>query len=140
MVNHPDGLTTFEVGGVKYTAVFGFKAIKAVEVFYGNDDGPKPFFEAIMQIMPQLDVSDLGNKAKIEAASSKIRLSDVGKLLEFALLKHHPQLGESDVDDLVDEIGLGRMSEIISAALSSAMVKGGDTGSSARPPKARQKR
>lgn len=139
MADHPDGLVTFEAAGEKFTAVFGFKAMKAAEAHFGDESGPKPFFEAIMGVMPQLSPEDMKDKAKVAAASAKIRLTDVGTLLQFALLKHHPDLTTDDVEDIVDEIGMGKMSEIISNALVAAMVKEGDAGSSASPPKARLK-
>jgi hypothetical protein len=137
MAAHPDGLVEFEAAGEKYTAVFGFKAMKAVEAHFGDGE-PKPFFEAIASVMPQLNPEDMGDKAKVAAASARIKLTHVGSLLRFALLKHHPDLTEDDVDELVDEIGVGGMSEIIGKALSAALVKEGDAGSSKSPPKARR--
>lgn len=140
MADHPDGLVEFEAAGEKYTAVFGFKAMKAVEAHFGNDNEPMPFFEAIASVMPTLAPEDMGDKAKLAAASAKIKLTHVGSLMRFALLKHHPDLTEDDVDELVDEIGVGGMSEIIAKALSAALVKEGDAGSSKNPPKARRAR
>lgn len=133
MVDHPDGLVTFEAAGEKFTAVFGFKAMKAVETHYD-----KPFFHAIQSAMPQIAPEDLGNKAKIAEASANIRFSDIGALFGFALLKHHSKLTETEIEDLIDEIGLEKTSEVIGNALSAALVKEGDAGSSASPPKARR--
>lgn len=137
MADHPDGLVEFEAAGEKYTAVFGFKAMKAVEAHFGDGE-PEPFFEAIATVMPQLSPEDMKDKAKVAAASAKIKLTHIGALLRFALLKHHPDLTEDDVDELVDEIGVGGMSEVIGKALSAALVKEGDAGSSKNPPKARR--
>lgn len=133
MADHPDGLVTFEAAGEKFTAVFGFKAMKAVEAHYD-----KPFFHAIQAAMPQIAPEDMGNKAKIAEASANIRFSDIGALFGFALLKNHPGLTETDVEDLIDEIGLEKTSEVIGNALSAALVKEGDSGSSANPPKGRR--
>lgn len=133
----PEGIVTFEAAGKKFSAVFGFKAMKAVECHFGTEDEPKPFFQAIAGIMPQLAPEDMGDKAKIAAASANIRFSDIGTLLQFALLKHHPDLTEAEIEDIVDEIGLGKMSEIIGNALTAALVKEGD-GSKPNPPKSRK--
>ena len=133
MADHPDGLVTFEAAGEKFTAVFGFKAMKAVEAHYD-----KPFFHAIQQAMPQISPEDLGDKAKIAEASANIRLTEIGALFGFALLKHHGNLTESDIEDLIDEIGLEETSMIIGNALSAALVKEGDDGSTESPPKARR--
>lgn len=132
MADHPDGLVTFEAAGKKFTAVFGFKAMKAVEVYYD-----KPFFRAIQSAMPSISPEDAGDKAKIAEASADIKFSDVGALFGFALLRHHPELTEQDVEDLIDEIGLETAGEVIGNALSAAMTKEGDDGSSPHPPKAR---
>ena len=133
MAEHPDGLVTFEAAGKKYTAVFGFKAMKQVETRFD-----KPFFKAIQSAMPQVSPEDLGDKAKIAEASANIKMSDVGALFACALAKHHPNLVEDDVDDLIDEIGLERASEVLGNALGAALVKEGDNGSSTHPPKARR--
>jgi hypothetical protein len=133
MADHPDGLVSFEAAGVKYTAVFGFKAMKAVEAHYD-----KPFFRAIQSAMPSISPEDAGNKAKIAEASADIKFSDIGFLFGFALLRHHPQLTEQDIEDLIDEIGLEKASEVIGNALTSALVKEGDEDSSTHPQKARR--
>lgn len=136
MVHDPEGAVTFEAAGEKYTAVFGFKAMKAVEAHY-----EQPFMRAIQSAMPNVRPEDAGDKAKIAEASADIRLTDVGKLFQFALLKHHPDLTESEVDDLIDEIGLERTGEIIGASLSAALVnEEGDASSPANPPKSRKSR
>lgn len=132
MAGHPDGLVAFEAAGEKYTAVFGFKAMKAVEAHYD-----KPFFRAIQSAMPNLSAEDAGDKAKIAEASADIRFSDIGALFGFALLRHHPSLTETDIEDLIDAIGLEKTSEIIGEALTSALVKEGDDSSTTHPPKGR---
>lgn len=128
MARHPDGLVTFKSGGEKYTAVFGFKAMKAIEAHYSL-----PFFKAIQQTMPQLAPEDMADKAKVAAASAEILFTDIGKLFEFALLKHHPDLAEDEIDSLVDELGLERVSEIISESLAAALVKEGDDDAPENP-------
>ena len=134
MANDPEGLVTFEAGGAKYTAVFGFKAMKATEVHYD-----KPFFRAIQTAMPSVAPEDAGDKAKVAEAAADIRLSDVGTLFQFALLKHHPELTDADVEELIDDIGLEKASEIIGDALASALVKEDDAGSPVNPPQKSRK-
>jgi hypothetical protein len=136
MAADPEGVVAFEAAGEKFSAVFGFKAMKAVECHFG-DDQPKPFFQAIAGILPQLDPKDMGDKAKVAAASANISFTHIGTLLQFALLKHHPDLTEAEIEDLVDEIGLGKMSVIIGDALTAALVKEGDAGE-ANPRKSRK--
>lgn len=140
MAPDPEGVVTFEAAGKKFSAVFGFKAMKAVECHFGQDGEPKPFFQAISGIMPQLAAEDMGDKAKIAAASANIRFSDIGTLLQFALLKHHPDLTEEDVEDLIDDIGLGKMSAVIGEALTAALTKEGDGSSDANPPNRQARR
>lgn len=130
MAHDPEGLVTFEADGDKFTAVFGFKAMKAVETYYDL-----PFFRAIQSAMPNLSAEDAKDPKKVAEASADVRFSDVGKLFEFALLKHHPDLTEGDIDDLIDEIGLSKVSEIIGASLAAAVAGEGDDSSDANPPK-----
>lgn len=133
---HPDGLVEFEAGGERYTAVFGFKAMKLVEQHYDE-----PFFRAILNAMPKLESeSDLSDPAKVSAAAADIRFGDVGKLFEFALRRHHPDLTEDQIDDIADEIGIGKVAEVVGQAFTAALVKEGDGGSSPRPPKPRANR
>lgn len=134
MTDDPEGLASFDAGGVKYTAVFGFRAMKAVEAHYD-----KPFFHAIQQAMPQVRPEDAADPDAIMAASLNIRMTDVGVLLRCALLKHHPGLTEDEVDDLIDEIGIDKVGEIIGQAVSSSLVTGGDDGSPANPPSKNRK-
>lgn len=134
MAGDPEGLVRFEAGGKKYTAIFGFKAMKAVEVHYD-----KPFFRAIQAAMPQLDAKDLGDKAKIAEASADIRFSDIGKLFECALLRHHPDLSEEQIEDLIDEIGLERASSVIGDALTAALAKEGGGDGKEGPPRSRKR-
>jgi hypothetical protein len=133
MADHPDGLVTFEAAGEKFTAVFGFKAMKAIEAHYD-----KPFFKAIQSAMPDIRPEDAGDKAKLAEASANIRFSDIGALFGFALLRHHPDLTEEAIEDLIDDVGLEKASEVIGMALTAALVKEGDAGSSTNPPKGRR--
>lgn len=118
----PEGLVTFEAGDKKYTAVFGFKAMKATEAHYD-----KPFFRAIQSAMPSGDGAD-------------IRLTDVAVLFKFALLKHQPKLTDSDIEDLIDEIGLEKTSEVIGEALAASVGEDDDSSTENPPPKSRKRK
>ena len=133
MAEHPDGLVTFEAAGKKYTAVFGMKAMKAAEAHYD-----KPFFIALQSALPNLKAEDLGDKKKIAEASLSIRFTDVCALFGFGLLKHHPELTEDDIENLIDELELDAATQILMDAIGAALVKEGDAGSSRNPPKARR--
>jgi hypothetical protein len=128
MAGDPEGLVSFESGGAKFTAVFGFRAMKAIEAHYD-----KPFYHAIQAAMPQVRPEDMNDRAKLAEASAGIRLTDIGVIFGCALLKHHPGLTEDQIDDLIDNIGLDRVGAIIGDALGAALVKEDDSGSAANP-------
>ncbi len=134
MAHDPEGLATFEAAGKKFTAVFGQRAIKATELYYDL-----PFFLAIQKVMPQLSPEDAGDKAKIAEASANIRITDIGNLFQFALLKHHRDLTEESVEDIIDDMGLAKVSGIIGDALGAALGAEDDDGSSENPPASRKK-
>jgi hypothetical protein len=125
----PEGLVSFEAGGRKYHAIFGFKAMKAVEAHYDQ-----PFLEAIAGTMPDISPEDMADRAKLAAASMKIRLTDVGQMFQFALLKHHPDLTDAETEDVIDTIGMSAVSGVIGEALAAALVEA-DDGSAANPPR-----
>ncbi len=124
-----EGIETFEAGGEKYTAVFGFRAMKAVEEAFDL-----PFMQALAKAMPQVSAADLADRDKVLAAASRIKFSDVSKLFEASLLKHHPELTEAEIDELVDEVGLGKVTAIIGRTVAAALVQEGDAGSPENPP------
>lgn len=130
----PEGILTFDHGGVKYTAVFGFRAMKAVEAHYD-----KPFFHAIQTAMPQIQAEDAADAAKLRAAALGLKVTDVGVLFRFSLLQHHRDLTEDDVDDLIDGLGLSKVGQIIGQAISAAVIEEGDGSSAENPRKRRQK-
>lgn len=130
----PEGLVSFEHEGERYTAYFGFRAMKAVERHY-----ELPFMEALQRAMPQLSADAAGDKAKIAEAAASIRLTEIGRLFEFALLKHHPKVSEDDVEAMIDGLGFGRVSAIIAEAISAALVQEGEGEAAANPPRGRRK-
>lgn len=131
----PEGIVSFDADGSTYRLFFGMRAMKDIERHY-----EKPFMRAIQAVMPQLDAADLGDKAKIAEASADIRLGDVGKLFEFGLVKHHPDLGEAGSEDLIDSIGLSQASELLGEALAASLGTGEAAESAPEnPPKASRK-
>lgn len=126
----PEGIETFEAGGGKYTAVFGFRAMKQVETHFDL-----PFIQAIIKAMPTATLGDLDDQEKVHAAAANLRFTDLGILFAAALVKHHPDLTEDDIDDLIDDLGLTRATEIIGRTVGAALVQEGDAGSTGNPRK-----
>lgn len=126
----PEGNATFDHAGVKYTAVFNFRAMKAVEKHYDL-----PFFQAIQSVMPAVQPKDAEDAAKVEQAVLGLRLTDLGVLLGCALYKHHPDLAEDDVDEIIDGIGLNKVGEVLGEVISASVGRGDDNGSAANPRK-----
>jgi hypothetical protein len=130
----PEGIVGFTAGDETYRLFFGMRAMKEIERHYD-----KPFMLAIQSVMPQLSAEDMADKAKLLEASANVRLSDVAKLFEFGLAKHH-DLSEDGVDDLIDEIGVARASELLGEALAASLGAGeGDGEATANPPKPSRK-
>lgn len=135
MRDDPEGLVEFRFGGESYRAFFGFRAIKEVEAHYDL-----PFFQALQQAMPALSVEDAGDPAKVAAAGASIRMTELGRLFRFALLKHQPDIDEAKVDDMIDELGFEKVGKVLADAVSSALAQQeGDGGSPANPRKPRGK-
>lgn len=126
----PEGTETFESQGKKFTAVFGFRAMKQVEKHFDL-----PFLQAIMRVMPAVTLDTLEDQDKLRAAASSVRFTDLGVLFGAALVKHHPGLTEDEIDELIDDIGLERVSEIIGNTVASSVTQGGDDSSPTNPPK-----
>ena len=137
MADDPEGLVRFEAAGKMFTAVFGFRAMKAVEAHYDL-----PFFKALQRAMPSLRPEDAADPVKIAEAGASVSMTAVGKLFECALLKHHPDLTEADIEDMVDELGLERVGAILGDSVSAALVKDkeGDGKSAANPPRSRSRK
>lgn len=134
MATDPEGVVEFKIGTKKYRLFFGMRARKEVERHYD-----KPFFRAIQDAMPQLAPEDMDDKVKVAEASANIRLTDVAKLFEFAMLKHQPDTEEWDADDMIDQLGLVRVSELIGEALSASMIEEGkDTQNPPQPSRKRK--
>lgn len=138
----PEGVVSFEAAGGRYTAVFGFRAMKAVELHYDL-----PFFEALQRAMPSLQPEDTDDPAKVARAGASVRITDIGRLFEFALLKHHPGIDEDAVDEIVEAIGLERCGAILGEAIAAALTKdepgpesgaGDGAGGNAPRPRARK--
>lgn len=137
-VRDPEGVVEFKADGKKYRLFFGIRAEKEAELHYDL-----PFYRAVQKITPGLKPADMADKAKVAEASANIRFTDVAKMFEFALLKHHPDIEEADVDNLIDSIGgLVQASELLGRALTAALgagEQGGGNASGQNPPPASRK-
>lgn len=134
MADDPEGLVRFEAAGKKFTAVFGIRAMKATEAHYDL-----PFFRAIASAVPRIAPGE-ANRKKIAEAVLDMRFTDLCKLFEFGLLRFHRELTEDQIDDIVDEIGVEKVSEIVGQGIAAAMGKEGDESSDGNPPKRRRGR
>lgn len=135
MSSDPEGLVLFEAAGKKFTAVFGHKAMKTIESQYDM-----PFFKVVMSALPQLKPEDLSDPSKVAEASANVRLTDVSNLFTAALLKHHRDLSEDEIDDMIDDIGIQEVARIVGSALSASLSTEGDNSSKENPPRSNQKR
>jgi hypothetical protein len=82
----------------------------------------QPFFKVVQSALPSLTPADMQDKEKVLAASMNLRFTDLGNLFGFALLKFHRDLSEDQVEDLIDDLGLAKVSELVGEALASALV------------------
>lgn len=128
MALDPEGVVAFTADGKTYTAFFGFRAMKAVEAHYDL-----PFFQALQQAMPSLSPEDANDKAKVAAAGASVRITEVGRLFQFALLKHHPDVTEETVENLIDGMGFEAVARVLGNAVAAAVAQEGDEGSSENP-------
>lgn len=126
----PEGTVSFEVGGEKYTSIFSYRAMKAVEVYYD-----KPFFRAIQHVMPNVALEDADDKSKMAQAAADIRFSDLGELLKFSLLKFHPDLVDDEVENIIDEMGMEAVAAVLGQALAAALSGSGKKDGAQNPPK-----
>lgn len=134
MAGDPEGEVPFKACGKRFTLFFGMRAQKAVEQYYDL-----PFFKAIQKAMPNLQKEDLADPDKVREASANVRFTDVAKMFEFALLKHHRDIEEDEVDDIIDDLGLSRASELFGECLSAAL-SGEDAGGTENPRQASRKK
>jgi hypothetical protein len=135
MSRDPEGFVTFQSGGKTYTAFFGFRAMKAVESHY-----ELPFFQALQQAMPALRPEDADDPKKIAEAGATIRMTEVGRLFQFALLKHHPDVSEDDIEEMIDSLGFEEVGRILGDAVASAVSKEVGVEADANPSKSPAKK
>lgn len=140
MALDPEGEVRFKAGGKSFTAVFGMRAIKNTEVHFGDGE-PRPFLQVVASVMPHLPPEDVGDKAKMFAAAAKMRFSDIATLFGFSLSKHHRDLTEDEIEEIIDELGLSEVTKILGAVIVSALAdeEGGDDAAGG-PPKPRRGR
>lgn len=131
----PEGLVSFEAAGEKFTAVFGFRAMKHVEAHYDL-----PFMKVLSATMPALAPGDAGDQAKVMAAAMNVRMTDVFVLFGATLLKHHPDLLESEIEEIADAMGTDKVGEVIGLTIAAALAKEDGKKPPANPPNRRARR
>jgi hypothetical protein len=132
----PEGIIPFTACGAEYRAKFGFRAQKEVERHFD-----KPFMTALQSVMPQLAQEDMGDEAKVHAASADISLTHLGEMFRFSLLAYQPDIDAEEVEGIIDDIGLPKALSIMFDALRSARSFNPEAGKDAteNPPR-RQRR
>jgi hypothetical protein len=133
------GEVRFEAAGKVFTAVFGFTAMAAMEAHFDE-----PFGTAIRRVFPAATPEISADPEKLAALGASIRVTDLGTMFGFSLMKHHGGLTEKAIDDLIDDLGLARATQIVAESLHAAIgdasddVKGGDGTATENPPPRRR--
>jgi ATP:corrinoid adenosyltransferase len=122
------GDITFDADGKRFTACFGFGAMAAIEEKFDL-----PFMQVVQRAFPQ------GEKATAEERGAQVRFSDIATFFEAMLQKHH-DLTMAEIHDLIDDLGLQKVVDLIGRALASGIGSEDRGGSTANPPRPRQKR
>jgi hypothetical protein len=89
----PEREQQFEVAGKTYSLVFGNKALRVAEKELGKS-------------FTQIDATSI---------------NEMTVLVWAGLQRKHPELTIADVDDLIDEVGYARLTELAGKAMSAAM-------------------
>jgi hypothetical protein len=138
----PEGIVRCSVGegaeAREYKLHFGFRAQKETEQKFD-----KPFVQAIEQLLPALQEGEEGDAARAHAEFTKVSYTDLGTLFGFALLKHHGEVGDDEIEDIIDEIGTMGAIALLMRSIQAAMMKGAkEAGATAGadPRRGRQRR
>lgn len=138
MALDPEGVVPLVVGSRTLKLKFGFRAIKEVERHF-----KQPFAAALTSIIPAAALAENADEAQLAGAALDLDFTAIGKLAEFALLRYQPDIAETDVEEIFDEVGiegvLGAVMTAVQAALSAGEKK--EAGAAApNPPKPRRGR
>lgn len=127
------GEIVFDVDGKRYTLFIGNAAQCDIEEQYD-----KGFFAVVTDAMPvdvpaHVALNPEQYPQEIMAASRRLRMSVIRDLAWHGLRKHHPDLEQNDVSDLIDQMGQGPFGELIGRAIFASRDTG--AGNDAAPKK-----
>ena len=119
----------FDALGKRFSLKFGFGALCALE-----DEYDLPFVSIVQKVFPELGAADVLDPEKLMAAQAQVRCTDLRSLLRAGI---EPAVTESEVEDIVDEIGLDAAALLLKRAMTHD-AGGGEEGKN--PPSGRRKR
>jgi len=131
------GEVIFDVEGERYTLFLGNAAQCDIEAQYD-----KGFFAIVTDAMPigvpaHVALNPEQYPDEIMAASRQLRMSVIRDLAWHGLRKHHPQLHQSDISDLIDKMGHGPFGEIVGRAIFASRDTGAGNGAAPKKPSTR---
>jgi len=114
--------------GQEWTARFDFNSVCELEESYG-----RPFLAIVAPMLGGLDEEDADNPAKQVEAASRIRMSDVRKIMHEALRAHHHDVTLQGVGDIIGDVGLATAMDVVAWAVLRALPQ--DKGGNGKPAK-----
>lgn len=128
------GEIVFDAGGKRYTLFIGNAAQCDIEEQYD-----KGFFAIVTDAMPigvpaHVALNPEKYPEEIMAASRQLRMGVLRDLAWHGLRKHHPELQQADVSDLIDIMGQGPFGEMIGRAIFASRDKGAGTDAAPKKP------
>jgi hypothetical protein len=106
--------------GQEWIARFGFNAQCAIE-----EETGKGFYAFVAPMLIQLDADDAAEPAKVMAALSGLRKTDMRLILRHALSEAH-DIAIDEVGDIIQDIGDAKAMEVVAWAIARAMPAAGD--------------
>jgi hypothetical protein len=131
------GEIVFDAGGKRYTLFIGNAAQCDIEEQYD-----KGFFAIVTDAMPigvpaHVALNPDQYPEEIMAASRQLRMSVIRDLAWHGLRKHHPELQQADISNLIDEMGQGAFGEIIGRAIFASRDTGAGNDAAPKKPSTR---
>jgi hypothetical protein len=122
-----------EALGQAWTFRFGFAAWCAVE-----DQYDKPFMEVFARCFPEAAAGDLLDPTVLLQLKLNARISDMRAILYAGLVHHHEDITFRKVAEIVDDIGMGKVGELLKKSLTAGQGAGGKAPGNPRKPPARK--
>lgn len=131
------GEVIFDVEGERYTLFLGNAAQCDLEAQYD-----KGYFAIVTDAMPvgvpaHVALNPEQYPQEIMAASRLLRMSVIRDLAWHGLRKHHPDLDQADISDLIDRMGQGPFGEIVGRAIFASRDTGAGNVASPKKPSTR---